>query len=137
VANGKANAADNPAGAVPFKLWFWGHIFDLLRLHGRTMLVCATVIWCVYEISQVMRVFAGQVTIASLTLRILVSVVFRWTVTIAVSGLSIALYLRERNQHQATRKRLSERNARLEALIDPNRTSSQLTAEGRTRREDE
>jgi hypothetical protein len=44
VANGKANAADNPAAAVPFKYWFWGHIFEFLRSNGRTLLVCATII---------------------------------------------------------------------------------------------
>ncbi len=137
MATSKENAAENPVTAAPFKFWFWGHIFDLLRSHGRALLVCATIVWCVYELSQAIRVFAGQVTIASVTLRLLASIALRWTVTIAVSGISIALYLRERSQHQQTIRRLTKRNAELELRLDPNRTSSQLTPEGRTRKEDE
>jgi type III secretory pathway component EscU len=137
VANGKANAPDPPAPAVPFRFWFWGQIFELLRSNGRTFLISATIAFCFYELSVAFRSFAGQATFASLTLRILANIVFQWSVTIAVSGISIALYLRERKQHENTRERLTERITKLEVQIDRRRSSSLLTSKGRTRKEDE
>jgi len=55
------------------------------------------------------RAFAGQESNASFTLKLLADIRFRWVLTISVSGISLALYLRERNQHQRTRERLSKR----------------------------
>jgi len=63
-----------------------------------------------------------------------VTVVF--TISITLSGLSIGLYLRERGNHRRTRERLAARIKELEIKIDPNRTSSKLTSEGLTRRDD-
>jgi hypothetical protein len=137
VANGKANAADSPAPAVPFKFWLLGQIFELLRSNGRTVLICGTIAFCFYEISAAFRAFAGQASFASLTLRIFASIVFQWSVTIALSGISIALYLRERKQHENTRERLTERITKMEIQIDRRRSSSLLTSKGRTRKEDE
>jgi hypothetical protein len=121
----------------PFRFWFWGNVFDLLRANGRYFLVCATIIFSVYWISQAVQSFAGQVTIASFTLRILVTILVKWSVTLSVSGLSIALYFRERKQHENTRERLTKRITELELRIDPGRSSSQLTPKGRTRKGDE
>lgn len=135
--NGKVNAAAASAAPAEFKFWFLGHVFDLLRANSRTLLICATVAFCFYEIADSLRAFAGQATFASLTLRILASIVFKWVVTISVSGISLALYLRERHQHERTRERLTKRITALEKQIDPSRSSSQLTPRGRTRKEDE
>lgn len=137
MANGKANAADSPAPAVPFRFWLWGQIFDLLRSNSRTVLICGTIAFCFYELSVAFRAFAGQASFASLTLRIFANIIFQWSVTIALSGISIALYLRERKQHENTRERLTERITKLEIQIDRKRSSSLLTSKGRTRKEDE
>lgn len=137
VANGKAKAAEHAAPATPFKYYLWGNIFDLLRAHGRYFLVCLTIVFSVYWISRSIQSFAGQVTIANVTLRILATVIVKWALTITVSGLSIALYLRERKQHENTRERLTKRITELELRIDSGRTSSHLTPRGRTRKGDE
>jgi hypothetical protein len=137
VANGKAKTAEHPTPTVPFKLWIWGNIFDLLRANGRFFLACATIIFSVYWFAQAIKSFAGQITVASLTLRILADIVVKWSMTIAVSGLSIALYFRERKQHESTRERLTKRITELELRLDSGRTSSQLTSKGRTRKGDE
>jgi hypothetical protein len=100
-------------------------------------MVCATILFSVYWSSQTAKAFAGQITIASLTLRILANIVVKWAMTIAVSGLSVALYFRERKQHENTRERLTKRISELELRIDSGRTSSQLTSRSRTRKGDE
>ena len=137
MANGKPKSVEAPSASIPFRQLFWGQTFDLLRLNGRTFIICATIAFCFYEISTALRAFAGQTTFASLTFRILANIVFQWTITIAVSGISIALYVREKHQHEKTRERLTERITKLELRINSTRTSSQLTSKGRTRKEDE
>jgi hypothetical protein len=57
-------------------------------------------------------------------------------ISLTVTGLSIGLYLYERKLHRATRERLAKRVTSLELTIDENRTSSRLTSEGLTQRED-
>ena len=136
MANGKAKAAETPP-TTPFKYWLWGNIFDLLRANGRFFLVCVTILFSVYWLSRAVESFAGQVTVANLTLRLVANIVVKWTMTITVSGLSIALYLRERRQHENTRERLTKRITELELRIDSGRTSSHLTPRGRTRKGDE
>jgi hypothetical protein len=72
-----------------------------------------------------------------LAFQLITNISFVWSASISVSGLSIALYLRERKLHRKTRERLTGRITELELKIDPKRTSSHLTSEGLTRREDE
>ena len=102
MADGNPDAAATPSPAVPFKYWFWGEVFGLLRVNGRTFLICGTIVLCCYYMAEALRAYAGQITFASLTLRILVNVVLKWVVTVVASGISIALYLRERRQHEDT-----------------------------------
>ena len=136
MANGKANTAGKSA-SVPFKFFFWGHVFDILRANGKLVVICATVAFCFYQISLALQSFAGQVTFASLTLRIFANIIVKWMLTVSVSGISIALYVREKLQHERTRERLTQRITKLEVQFNPTRTSSQLTTKGRTRKEDE
>ena len=82
-------------------------------------------------------VLTFAVTFASLTLRILANIIVKWALTVAVSGISIALYIRERIKHENTRERLTQRITKLELQANPTRTSSQLTTKGRTRKEDQ
>jgi len=93
--------------------------------------------WCVHEISEAFVAYAGKTSVANLALSILANLSVLWTVGISVSGLSISLYLRERNLHRKTRDRLTDRITELELKLDPTRTSSLLTPEGLTRKEDE
>jgi len=133
--NAKAvgTAAPSP---VPFKFWFWSQVFDLLRANGRFALGWLFAAFCVYQSSVAIRAFAGQATFASVTLKMLASATVRATLALSVSGFSIGLYVRERKQHQETRKRLAKRITDLELRLDPKRTSSNLTPEGLTRKED-
>jgi hypothetical protein len=84
-----------------------------------------------------MRVFAGVTSTANLAFSFITSISFVWSVSITISGVSIALYFRERRLHRETRKRLAARNRELELKIDPTRTSSNLDPQGLTRKEDE
>jgi len=136
VANGKANTVDKSTQEVPFKFFFWGHVFDLLRSNGKIVIICGTIAYCAYEMSFALQSFAGQVTFASVTLRILANIVVKWVLAVSVSGISLALYVRERIKHENTRERLTQRITKFELSANPTRTSSQLTTKGRTRKED-
>lgn len=117
--------------------WFFGHIFSLARKQGGLLAICGTVIWCAHEFARVAIAFAGSTSIADITVKVLASIQTVWTLSISVSGVSIALYWRERSLHRKTRERLTGRITALEIKIDPSRTSSKLTSEGLTRKEDE
>ena len=93
--------------------------------------------WTVHIAGNILLAYAGQKTITDLSVRILASVNVVFALSLTLSGLSITLYFRERHLHRRTRKRLTERITELELKIDPSRTSSLLTPEGLTRREDE
>jgi hypothetical protein len=113
-----------------------GSSFSLLRRHASGMMAWAVVAYAIHEISAAFIAFAGKLSVAQLKLNFLAHVSVVWTVSVAVSGLSITLYLRERRLHIKTRERLSREKRELELLLDPNRTSSALTPEGLTRKED-
>lgn len=90
-----------------------------------------------HEISLAFIAYAGKTSNANLVFNLMSNVNFVFTGSIALSGLSVSLYLRERSQHRSTRKRLTERITALELQVDPARTSSRLTEEGLTRKEDQ
>jgi hypothetical protein len=100
---------------------------------------CALFGYCFHEATTAIQAFAGHHSFADLKLGfgLLASVNVVFTVSITLSGLSIGLYLRERGNHRRTRERLTTRIKKLEIKIDPNRTSSNLTSEGLTRRDDQ
>lgn len=126
-------SAPSPSG---FR-WFFGHIFSLARKHGGLLVVCGTVIWCAHEFAWVAIAYAGATSFADITVKVLGSIQAVWTLSISVSGISVTLYWRERRLHRKTRERLTRRITELEIRIDPSRTSSKLTSEGLTRKEDE
>lgn len=117
--------------------WFFGHIFGLARKQGGLLAICATVIWCAHEFARVAIAFAGATSIADITVKVLASIQAVWTLSISLAGISVALYWRERSLHRKIRERLTRRITDLEIKIDPARTSSKLTSEGLTRKEDE
>ena len=129
----KKNGRPHP----PFWMWFFGHIFPLIRRHGSHAIFWIGVCYCVHEIGVTVTAFAGKVSLADLGLSLFANVSVVWTVNIALSGLSIALYLRECSVHRTTRERLTSRITTLELRLDKSRTSSHLTPKGLTQKEDE
>jgi hypothetical protein len=121
----------------PFSRWFLGNIFSIVRRHGNFAAACFTVGYCVHNASVGVQAFAGRTSLANLQLGFLANISIVWSISLAVSGLSIGLYLRERRLHQTTRERLAGRITELELAIDPARESSKLTSRGLTRKEDE
>jgi hypothetical protein len=117
--------------------WFFGHIFGLIRRHGNIVVIWCGIGWCVHEVSVAAIAFAGKESIENLSVRFLANINVVWGLSISLSGISISLYFRERAKHRETRERLAGRIAELELKIDPARTSSHLTTEGLTRKEDE
>ena len=116
--------------------WFFGHVFNILRRHGSIIGFWIGMGYIARQTSLAFIAYAGKESNASLVLSLMSNVNFVFTGSIALSGISISLYLRERTQHRSTRKRLAERITDLELKIDPARTSSRLTEEGLTRKED-
>jgi len=135
--NGEATVAVSNQPKPSGWWWFCGQVFDLARLLGRALIVAGCIVACVYLLSSAVRSFAGQLTYASVTLNLLANVIVKWALTATISGLSLALYWRERNQHEKTRERLTKRITELEKRVNPTRTSSHLTPKGRTRKGDE
>jgi hypothetical protein len=126
-----------PKREAPFNRWFLGHVFSLLRRHGNALFSWTAVCYIVRRLSLAFISFAGKQSVADLGFTLAANISIVWTVSIAVSGLSITLYLRERKLHRRTRERLTARNIELELKIDPGRTSSLLTPKGLTRKGDE
>jgi hypothetical protein len=117
--------------------WFLSNLFNLAKRHGNWVVTCALYAWLAQKISLTLIAFSGKTSLANFSLRFLASVNIVWGISITMSGLSIGLYIRERNLHRRTRERLTARITSLELKIDPKRTSSLLTSEGLTRKEDQ
>lgn len=127
-----------PAKKEPsFGRWFFGYIFSLIRRFGNVVTICVTVAYCTKQIGNAVQSLAGRTSLADLRLGFFANITVVYTVSITLSGISVVLYLKERRLHRKTRERLAARIRELELKIDPTRTSSQLTSEGLTRKEDE
>ncbi len=114
-----------------------GMFLGMGRRHGNLFITWCGIGYCVHQISLAFRAYAGQTSYASLGLELFANISFVWSLSIAVSGLSIALYLKERRLHRRTIRMLTDRKRELELKLDPTRTSSQLTQEGLTGKGDE
>jgi hypothetical protein len=133
----KASSEAKPAPEVPFSKWFFGHVFSLLRRYGNIIVFWSGIAYCSHEGSLALRAYAGHISTADLSLRILGTFAGTFTLGISATGLSISLYFKERREHRATRERLAAEKEVLEKLLDSRRTSSLLTPEGQTRKGDE
>ena len=95
-----------------------------------------TVGWCVcaFIFYKIVTVLAGQTTNVSVAMRLVFVALadFKVEFLLALTGLSCAWAVVERLVRQRLAARLSSRNAELERMIDPNRTSSGLTIGGKT-----
>lgn len=92
--------------------------------------------YCVHLAAWVFVQFAGKSSDANLALRIAANLNVAFTLSFTATGVSMVLYWRERKLHRATRERLTARISMLELKVDPGRTTSRLTSEGLTRKED-
>lgn len=92
--------------------------------------------WIAWQAQVAISNLAGKTTLADIGVGFLadvqVSVVLSWV----VGGAGIMYGRSQRKLRRDTVERLQARNQELEKLLDPNRSSSQLTARGETRPED-
>ena len=114
-----------------------GNFFALIRRFGNVVFVCLVIAYCSHEAASVLEAFAGKSSFADVRFGFLANIKMVYSLSLAVSGISMLLYWNERRLHRKTRERLSDRIVKLELKIDPSRTSSHLTSQGLTRKEDE
>lgn len=126
-----------PKPEPTFYRWFFGSLFNLLRKHGSAVTAWIGIGYIARQASLAFIAYAGKESTADLSLSILASLSFVWTASVTMTGLSTTLYIRERTLHRRTRERLAARITELELKLDPTRTSSLLTSEGLTRKDDE
>lgn len=125
-----------PKPPPPTFRWFAGSIFGMIRRHGNFVVGCGLLAYVAHEFSVALVAFAGRQSAANISLGFFANLNVVFTLSFTVSGASIALYFRERGKHRETRERLSGRVKELELRLDPSRTSSHLTSEGLTRKDD-
>ena len=93
-------------------------------------------VWVAYYLKDALIAFAGKHTDANLVFSVLANLQadrwFAYLFGIVGGGYGLA----ERSLKRRTIRRLTARTAELELRLDPNRTTSQLTPRGTTRRED-
>lgn len=103
---------------------------------GGMLIVAGAVVWIFSDLRDVLVAFAGHETNANVMIKILAQIqADRWAAYILGGG-GIGYGMLERRLHRRTIKRLTTRPTELEHRIHAKRTSSGLTPEGRTRRED-
>lgn len=103
---------------------------------GRTALIVGAVILLGRYARGVLIAFAGKETAANLALSLIVNLqADRWfAYLVGVAGLGYGAV--ERQLRRRNIRRLTAHTAEVETRLHPARTSSGLTPEGRTRRED-
>lgn len=116
--------------------WFLGSLFNLGRRFGSQILWVGLLVYLVKIAGNVMIAYAGRNSNANLAIRIAANLNVAFAFSVTTSIVTSGLYIGEFKRHRQTRKRLTARVAGLELQIDPNRTSSRLTSEGMTQRED-
>lgn len=111
-------------------------VIDGLIGVASTLIIAGAVVWIVGYLRDVLIAFAGKETNASLAFTILAKIqADRWLAYLFGAG-GIGYGLVERRLRTRNIRRLTKRPTELETRIHPARTSSGLTPEGRTRRED-
>jgi hypothetical protein len=138
VAGRSVNASNRQSRQNQPPAWRWlaAQILGLIRQFGSTVIWASVVIFFIYEAAHTLQAFAGKTSVASLIFNLAAKLNATVEASVALTGVSLGLYLMECRRHIKTRKRLTERNAALELRLDPNRESSLLTPEGATRRGD-
>jgi hypothetical protein len=138
VTKGKKNTSRNSGKQTsPSTIrWLLGSIFNLIKRFGNTLLWVCLLAYCAHLTSVVLIAYGGQTTKANLALRIVANLNVAFGISFTTTGMSLYLLFRERKLHRETRERLAARNTTLELEINKTRTSSKLTPDGLTRKED-
>jgi hypothetical protein len=100
---------------------FCGHLFGILRKHGKAIVVWLTLGYMVRQVSLAFIAYAGRTSAANLAFSLMANINFVWTASFTMTGLSVT-YLRERSLHRKTRERLAKRITELELKLDTHRT---------------
>lgn len=116
--------------------WFFGSLFNLLRRFGSTFIWVGFLSYAIHVAGVVLIAYAGRNSNANMAIRIAANLNVAFALSFTTAGLVTGLYFREYKRHRKTRERLTARITQLELHIDPNRTSSRLTSQGLTQRED-
>lgn len=116
--------------------WFVASIFSLIKRFGNTAAWVFLLGYCAHEAAIVLITYGGRTTTANLGLRIAANLNAEITISLTTTVVSLVLLIRERQLHKKTRERLAARITQLELKQNPTRTSSGLTPEGLTRKED-
>lgn len=114
----------------------WVYVTDHVFGAFRHLVTCATTIVIAYFVADAVKVLAGQETLAEFVLRVLVPL---RTKSWPCYGVSLAALGFAAHQYRLRKRAIKEMAGRivdLERLLDPARTSSQLTSTGDTRPED-
>jgi hypothetical protein len=105
----------------------------------RTLVWALCIAFCGYCAVLIARAFAGHITHANVAMRFVVggfahfgTAKFAWPISFG----SVGYALLERRERRRKTGKLAKRIAELERMLDPTRTSSELTATGQTRKED-
>jgi len=130
--NGKRGRNQTPAWR-----WLAAEFLSLVRQFGNSAIWAAVTCFFVWEAAHTLQAFAGKTSIANLVLSVAAKLNATVTASVALSGVTTALWMNECRRHRNTRKRLTERTAALELRLDPTRESSLLTREGTTRKGDQ
>jgi len=110
-------------------------IDGLFRLAG-TVVIALMIVRIGSYLRDVLLAFAGRETSATLAFSFLAKIqADRW-LAYALGAGGVGYGLVERGLRRRNIKRLTERPGQLETRMHPSRTSSDLTPQGRTRRED-
>ena len=96
----------------------------------------AGIVSVVYLISSAVSDLAGRTTLADIALQVLLAGNVREVGSYAIAGGGITYGLWERRLRKSEIRHLGEQKKLLESVLDPNRSSSQLTETGETRPED-
>jgi hypothetical protein len=109
---------------------------DIVAVLGRAAIYGICIIWVASYMRDAFVSFAGQHTDANLSFSLITKLqADRWLAYLfGVSGVGYGLF--ERNLRRRNIKRMTNRSEKLEKLIDPQRSSSSLSPEGSTRKED-
>lgn len=131
---GPARQRQRTAGALPLQSKDIVHIrlIDQVAATTRTITRSAAAVACVFFFSRAVTAFAGQSTsvLVQLVFAMLADVRFVFALGTAAVALVVAYW--QYRLRQRTIKRFHPRLKELEAMLDPNRSSSSLTPSGET-----
>lgn len=103
---------------------------------AKTLIHTTGFVLCFYMVKGSIESLSGKQTIASIVVGLAAEMQANKWISYAIAALCGGAWFRERNLRKKKVKELTEHSARLERLVDPSRTSSQLTPDGNSRPED-